>query len=79
MANLHKDFLFFNNSLNITNGKLAQLKTSEANIKRYIKSYLTKKNVPVPTLIRQGSFALGTSGGSNREGVGRLSILNPNR
>jgi len=60
MANLHEDFLFFNNSLNITKGKLTQLKTSEANIKRYIKSYLTEKNVPVPTLIRQGSFALGT-------------------
>lgn len=60
MANLHEDFLFFNNALNITSSKLAQLKTSEANIKRYIKSHLTEKKVPVPKLIRQGSFALGT-------------------
>jgi hypothetical protein len=60
MANLHEEFLFFNNALNIPKGKLEQLKTSEANIKRYIKSYLTEKKVPVPTLIRQGSFVLGT-------------------
>jgi hypothetical protein len=60
MANLHEDFLFFNNALNIPSSKLTKLKTSEANIKRYIKSYLTEKKVPVPTLIRQGSFALGT-------------------
>jgi hypothetical protein len=60
MANLHKDFLSFDNALNIPKGKLKQLKTSEANIKRHIKSYLTEKKVPVPTLIRQGSFVLGT-------------------
>ena len=60
MANLHEYFLHFDNRLNLTPTKLKKLKISESNIKRNIKKHFTKYPNLKFTMVRQGSYALGT-------------------
>lgn len=61
MANLHKIFIGFNEKLELTPTKLSYLKTSEQNIKKYIKQHFKEKYPELTfNLVRQGSYSLGT-------------------
>ncbi len=61
MADLHSYFMQFNKDLELTASKAKQLKTSEQNIKKYIKKYFEEKHSNLSfKMIRQGSFVLET-------------------
>lgn len=60
MANLHEQFLIFDENLNITISKQQKLKISEKNIKNNIKKYFLKYPNLKFSMVRQGSYSLGT-------------------
>jgi hypothetical protein len=60
MANLHGQFLNFDEKLNITTSKQQKLKISERNIKNNIKKYFLNHPNLKFSMVRQGSYSLGT-------------------